>query len=267
MAIAVVLVGCGSIVWGIGLPLAKQGRDLEQLRAALRFGVASYGANALQIINYRLDLFILSAVTASAAVGQYSVAVAVSSVLWLLPSGLSDLLFPRVAQLRGPGGEAQREMVETKALRHVALVVTATALVLAAIADAVIVPVFGEAFQPSVALTLILIPGASAAALTRVLAASVIGRGNPTFAFRAALITTPLTVILYVALIPWLHASGAALASTLSYSTSLILFAWYFKKLSGTRVLPLLVPTRSEIDDLRAITHAIAKRLSRNEFR
>jgi Na+-driven multidrug efflux pump len=78
-----------------------------------------------------------------------------------------------------------------------------------------------------------------------------------------ALITTPLTVILYVVLIPWLHASGAALASTLSYSTSFLLFAWYFQQTSGKRVLPLLVPTRSEIDDLRALPRALATRVAR----
>ncbi len=258
MAIAIFLAGCVAVVWGLHLPVAGYESRLRQLRSALRFGVASYGANALQIINYRLDLFILSVVTTGAVVGQYSVAVAVSSVLWLLPRGLSDLLFPRVAQLGGPGAEAQRDMVEAKALRHATLVVTTTAVLMAAVVDVLIVPVFGQAFQPAVALTLILIPGAALAALARVLAASVVGRGRPSLALRAALITAPLTVILYVGLIPWLHASGAALASTVSYSMSFFIFARYFQQTSGTRVAPLLVPTRSEIDDLRALPHAIS---------
>jgi O-antigen/teichoic acid export membrane protein len=263
MAIATAFVGCASIVWGLRLPVAQREPGLRQLRSAFGFGVASYGANALQIINYRLDLFILSIVASSAAVGRYSIAVAVSSVLWLLPRGLSDLLFPRVAQLGGPGGEAQRDMVEGKALRHATLVVATTAVLLAALLDVVIVPVFGEAFQPAVVLTLILIPGAALAALARVLAASVIGRGKPALALRAALITTPLTIILYVGLIPSLHAKGAAVASTLSYTTSFLLFAWYFQRTSGKRVLPLLIPTRSEIDDLRALPRAIAARVAK----
>ena len=261
MAIATATTGCVSTVWGLRLPYTNHEPALRQLRSALRFGVASYGANALQIINYRLDLFILSIVTTSAAVGQYSVAVAVSSALWLLPRGLSDLLFPRVAQLAGPGREAQRDMVEAKALRHASLVVGTTAVFLAAVVDVLIVPIFGEGFQPSIALTLILIPGAALAALARVLASSVIGRGRPALALHVALITTPLTVILYLGLIPWLHASGAALASTLSYSMSFILFAWYFQRTSGKRVVPLLVPTRSEIDDLRALPRALATRV------
>lgn len=264
MAIAIGLVGCGSTVWGLGLAHGPRGPELGQLGSALRFGVASYGANALQVINYRLDLFILSVVASSAVVGQYSVAVAVSSVLWLLPRGLSDLVFPRVAQLSRSGQEAEREMVEAKALRHAVLVVGTTAVLLAVLVDALTVPVFGEAFRPAIALTLILIPGAALAALARVLAASVIGRGKPIYALYAALITTPLTVALYVGLIPWLHASGAALASTLSYSMSFLLFAWYFERTSGTSVLPLLVPTRSEIDDFRVLFRTFTARLTRN---
>lgn len=264
MALATALVGCVSVVWGFRLPIAGQEGNLRQLVAALRFGIASYGANALQIINYRLDLFVLSIVASSAAVGRYSVAVAVSSALWLLPRGLSELVFPRVAQLGSPEDEAQRDMVEAKALRHATLVVGSTAVLLAAAAEVMIVPVFGGAFRPSVVLTLILIPGAALVALAGVLAATVTGRGKPIYGLYAALITTPLTVLLYLGLIPWLHASGAAVASTLSYSSSFALYAWYFQRTTGKQVLPLLVPTRSEVDDLRVLVGVVRERLTRD---
>lgn len=263
MAIATALVGCMSVLWGLRLPFGQESR-LRQLWSALRFGAASYGANALQIINYRLDLFILSAVASSTVVGQYSVAVAVSSVLWLLPRGLSDLVFPRVAQLAGPGAEAQREMVEAKAIRHATIIVVATAVPLAAAVAVLIVPIFGEAFRPSIDLTLILIPGAAAVAIGRVFAAIVIGRGRPRYGLYAGLLITPLTVVFYLGLIPWLHASGAALASTISYTMSFLLFAWFFQQTSGKRVLPLLIPTRSEIDDLRTLLSSAVTFIARS---
>ena len=264
MAVATGAVGLGSIVWGLRLPFTAHETDLRQLRSALKFGIASYGANALQVINYRLDLFVLSVVASSAAVGQYSVAVTVSSALWLLPQGLSDLLFPRVAQLNQPGEEAQRDMVEAKALRHASLVLCATAVVMAGAVVVLIVPIFGQGFRPAIVLTLILIPGTVLVALAGVMAASVIGRGNPAYGFYAAAITTPLTAILYVGLIPWLHARGAALASTLSYSASFALFARYFQCTTGMKVLPLLIPTRSELEDLRSLPRALAARMAKD---
>jgi O-antigen/teichoic acid export membrane protein len=135
---------------------------------------------------------------------------------------------------------------------------------LAAAVELLLVPVFGEAFQPAIALTLILIPGIAFVALAGVLAASVTGRGKPAYGFYAAIVTTPLTVVLYVALIPSLHATGAALASTISYSTSFVLYAWFYRQTSGNKVLPLLIPTRSEIDDLRALPRALAKRVAKS---
>jgi Na+-driven multidrug efflux pump len=126
------------------------------------------------------------------------------------------------------------------------------------------VPVFGPGFQQAVTLTLILIPGAALAALARLLAASIVGRGMPLPSLYVALITTPVTILLYAGLIPWLHANGAALASTLSYTLSFLLFAFYFQRCSGKRVMLLLIPTRSEIDDLRAIPRAIGMTLRRD---
>ena len=97
------------------------------LRRAVAFGIKGYLANALQFINYRFDVFVLAGVAGSAAVGQYSVAVAATSVMWLLPQALSEVLFPRVASLRrahrrGRRGDARvrrgEEPAAHRARRH-----------------------------------------------------------------------------------------------------------------------------------------------------
>ena len=62
MTIASVIVGVGSAVWAtrrtprtiaLGVP--------TPLRSALTFGLKGYAGNALQLVNYRLDLFVLAA--------------------------------------------------------------------------------------------------------------------------------------------------------------------------------------------------------------
>ena len=100
LAASHVLVAAATFVWGRRLgdpqePAAAPG----QVRRALGFGVKGYAANALQVLNYRVDFFVLSAVASAAALGHYAVAVAVTSVMWLLPQALGDVLFPRVAAL------------------------------------------------------------------------------------------------------------------------------------------------------------------------
>jgi O-antigen/teichoic acid export membrane protein len=187
----------------------------------------------------------------------------VATLLWLLPEALSEVVYPRVARLSSADDEATRDMVEAKSLRHVSLVVALGTVVLAAVLELLIVPVFGETFRPAVNLGLILLPGACAIGISTVLAATVVGRGHPRYSLYGALITTPLTIAMYVVLIPWLHATGAALASTLSYLATFILFSYFYRRVTERRVLPLLVPTRSELGDLRELYHAAGRWLAR----
>jgi O-antigen/teichoic acid export membrane protein len=183
----------------------------------------------------------------------------------LLPRALSAVLYPRVARLSASGDETTREMVETKSLRHVSLVVGITALGMAPVLEFLVVPVFGAEYRPAINLGLVLLPGAAAIGISTVLAATIVGRGKPIYSLYGAFVTTPITIALYVTMIPWLHATGAALASTMSYLTSFGLMCWFYRRVTGRSIAPLLIPRRSEFEDLRAafksaLTRAIAQR-------
>lgn len=231
----------------------------RQLRRAISFGIKGYVAVGLQLLNHRLDLFVLSAVAGAAAVGQLSVAIAVTGVLLLLPMALSEVLFPRVAALSagGESGHDLRQMVESKSLRHAILVIAAGTAVLAVALILLVVPVYGARFRPAIELGLILLPGTAAIGITQVMAATVVGRGKPLYTLYTALIVTPITVALYLILVPRLEAEGAALAKTISYLLSFAVILPFYRLATGSLSISLFVPTRSEIDDLRRLPAAI----------
>ena len=232
-----------------------------QLRRAISFGVRGYAANALQFVNYRLDLFILNAAVTTAAVGQYSVAVAVTTVLWLLPQALGDVLFPRVAALAArttDDAEAALAMAETKGLRHCLVLTVVATTVLALALLLLVVPIYGPRFEPAIDLGLILLPGSALLGLASPLSAIVVGRGHPRMMLTVTLIVTPVTIVLYLVLIPTLHADGAALASTISYSATFLLVAGFHARVTGNHLLTSMLPTRSEWDDYRRLGPAIA---------
>jgi O-antigen/teichoic acid export membrane protein len=257
LTISTVIAAVGAVVWARRrLPRARP-TQRGQLRRAISFGLRGYGANALQLVNYQLDMFILAAVASATAVGQYSLAVSATTLLMLAPRALSSVLYPRVARLSASRDTGAREIAETKSLRHVSLIVGITALVLAVSLELLVVPVFGAAFRPAIDLGLILLPGAAAIGIATVLAATVVGRGKPHYSLYNALVMTPLTIVMYAALIPWLHATGAALASTLSYVGSFLLSCEFYRRVTGRKVLPLLVPTRSEFADLQALSRSV----------
>jgi O-antigen/teichoic acid export membrane protein len=261
------LTGAGTALWAArrlpDLP-PEPGREPAGLRSATSFGMKTYASNVLQMLNYRLDLFILSGIAGRIAVGHYAVAVAVTSVLWLLPRALADVLFPRVAALSAseePSDHDQRALVETKTLRHTVAIAAVASAALAIALVLLVVPVYGPDFRASVDLGLILLPGVALVALTGTLSATIVGRGRPGYVLAVTAFVTPLTVALYAVLIPALGAKGAALASSISYAASFVLTAVYYRRLTGEGLLARLVPTRSELDDYRTLAPALAARL------
>lgn len=230
----------------------------RQARRAISFGIRGYLASALQTLNYRIDLLILAAVASAGAAGQYAVAVAVTSVLWLLPHALSDVLYPRVAALSASADQGEtRAFVEAKTLRHTVLAVAATVLVLAVALELLVVPVYGAAFRPAIELGLILLPGVALIGLASTLQATIVGHGKPAYALATAAVVTPLTIVLYAVLIPAYDATGAAVAATVSYTATFVLTAVFYRHAVGASAWPRLLPTRSELADYRMLAPAI----------
>jgi O-antigen/teichoic acid export membrane protein len=238
--------------------------DRTQLRRAVAFGIKGYATNVLQFLNYRLDLFILNATAASAVVGQYSVAVSITSILWLLPQALSDVLLPRIAALSARSGERSAEMLnlaETKGLRHAALLTVVVSIALALALMLLVAPIYGADFHQTTVLGLILLPGAASMSLATPLSATIVGRGRPGVLLATTLGVMAITVMLYALLIPPMHATGAALASSISYVTTFIATAVCYRHVTGSQPLRLMLPTRTEVADYLKLLSLLQERL------
>jgi O-antigen/teichoic acid export membrane protein len=256
LTVAAVVTAIGAVLWAHReLPSPATAENFP-LRRAISFGIKGYSANALQLVSFQLDLFILAAVASAAVVGRYALAVRATTLLLLLPEALASVLYPRVARLTAGGDEQARALVETKSLRHVSLIALTGMLAMVAALELLIVPVFGSTYRPAINLALILLPGVAAIGITTVLAATVVGRGRPSYSVYASLITVPITVVMYATMIPAFHATGAALASTLSYIGSLLVYSVFYRRVTGRSVLPLLIPTRDELAELIELPRA-----------
>ena len=260
MTIAHVLVALAAVLWAHRrLPPRGAGEPAEprQLRRALSFGAKGYGANALMLLSTRVDLLFLSAVASTAAVGHYAVAIAVTAVLWLVPSALSDVLFPRIAALSASGEREFRAFVEDKSLRHTVLLVLLALPVLIVPLLVLVVPIYGPAFRPAVELALILLPGVVLMGVSGVMSATIVGRGKPEYSLYTALVVTPLTLAAYALLIPALDAPGAALAKSLSYALAFALTVFFYRRVTGSAAIAQFVPTRAELRELWAVAPQI----------
>jgi O-antigen/teichoic acid export membrane protein len=238
-----------------------------QLAQAARFGAKAWTANVLQFVNYRVDLFILSAFASRADVGVYSVALSVTALAWVLPSALQTVLFPRTASLnaaveRGALTATAGDAAVVRAVRH-SVILTAPTIVAMGLILVVAIPLlYGSAFHETVGLGFLLLPGVAALGVGKVVSAVYTGRGHPEYAVWTVVIDMPITIGLYLLLIPELGATGAALSSTLSYAIATALGLLFFRR--ATEIdLGTLKPAWSDLRDYADAARHIRERLRR----
>jgi len=226
----------------------------DGLRRALHFGTQSWGANLLQQVNYRFDLLILGGYAASAAVGVYSVALTITGIAWILPQALQTVVFPRAAGLEADAAAGivtsqDADDAVARVSRHTVMLLPPAAIVVTLLLGVAVPLLYGPKFHDSFALGMIMLPGVLALGLGKVLMSVVIGRGYPRYALYSGLVTVPITLGLYFALIPALGAWGAALGSSVSYGLTSVTILMAFRHVTHIPLRVALMPSRADLGD------------------
>jgi O-antigen/teichoic acid export membrane protein len=236
----------------------------RQLTQAIRFGFRASSTAILSLVNQRADLLILNAYAAHVVVGQYSLALSLTSLQLLVPYSLSRLVIPRIASLHSPSAAASRAEITTRAVRHAFVLAITSALAMSA--GLLLVPsIFGAGFTETVRLGWILIPGTAALGVANVIGATVTGRGKPGSLLKVAAVVTPITLGFYFALVPSMHASGAAVASTLSYTMTLAGYWLCFRAATGITGVGSLLPGRDDLTDYWRLLNSLLKEATRTQ--
>src|SRR5262245_623984 len=108
---------------------------------------------------------------------------------------------------------------------------------------------YGPSFHRTIALGFILLPGVLLLGVGKVLSSGIAGRGYPRYTLYVAAISVPLTLGLYLGLIPPYDAWGAATASSISYALTALVALVFFRRATGIGVRRSLLPSRSDLAD------------------
>lgn len=233
---------------------------LPVLRTLARFGVQGEAGNVLQLLNYRLDQYILRAFTGLSAVGIYAVSASMTEGIFILANAVALVLMPRLTS----GSDEDVAWMTPVATRNTVMMAAAGAVVLALAAPLLLPAIFGDRFEDSVRPLWWLLPGTVALTGSKVLTSYIFSQGRPLVNTGITCVSLVVTLVADFALIPAFGVEGAAAASSLAYTAHLGAALFAYHRISGRSPLDALVPRPADAhlyrDALRSITSKLGRR-------
>lgn len=216
---------------------------INQLKDQLSYGVKGYLGNVLQFLNYRVDMLLVALFMSTLYVGYYSISVVIAEALWLLPTAVGAIIFARTA------GISEQEADESTPVvcRNTLFLTFISAVLLFVLSKYIIKLFFGPDFLPAVQPLWILLPGVVALSICKVLSNEIAGRGKPIINTYAAGMSLIVNIFLNIWLIPIWGISGAALASTVSYTLTAAFVLTLFLRISHNGLFDTIVIKKQDL--------------------
>lgn len=212
-----------------------------------RRGVAFALALFILGLNYRVSILLLQLFVGPGEIGQFSLGVNISEMLWVVPSAIGMVIF---SHSTGAGDAKALAKTTAKITRMGLIAAAAVAAAVAIWGDALVGMVYGQAYAPSVPVIRLMLPGIVCVVFFKILNADLAGRGHPLVAAKVFLGAIVVNVAATCLLAPRWGIVGAGIAVSISYALGSLAFARKYAKMSGLRLAELLVP---RMDDFRGL--------------
>jgi O-antigen/teichoic acid export membrane protein len=217
--------------------------DWRALRDQVRFGVQGQIGNLVQLLNYRLDSFIVLLFVNATGVGFYAVANGMTQGVWFVANAVAVVLLPRLTGAR----EEDAARLTPLVCRHTLLISALAAGGLAVLSPVLVEALFGGEFSAAVMPLLWLLPGTVALSGSKILASYVFSQGKPLINSYITLASLAVTLVADFILIPPFGVEGAAVASSLAYSAHLVFSLVMYRRISGQRISEALLVRGSDM--------------------
>jgi O-antigen/teichoic acid export membrane protein len=182
------------------------------------YGIKGWLGDLALRLNLRVDQMILGIYSAY-ALGIYGVSVLLAEVLWIIPDSLGPILMNKIAQEEST--EKRNELIYK--LHRVTFYGSLGLSLLGAVAGYFLIPIlFGEKYEKAILPFLLVLPGIVVFSSTKIMTKLFSGTGKVIYTTSIILIGTSVSVSSYFILIPMYGATGAAIGSSIGYSTASI---------------------------------------------
>jgi O-antigen/teichoic acid export membrane protein len=218
--------------------------SLSLFVANLAYGLRAYFGAFLCFLVLRLDLLLVKYLRGAESAGYYSIAVAMTDYIAILPTVVASLLLPKLSATE----DIRQKYIQMKKTLLVTVAIVTPLLAFSAVlAPWVVRVLFGKAFAPSVSAYLWLMPGILFLSIHTVSVQFLNSIGYPMSVVWIWLGCAVLNIGLnMIWAIPALGMDGAAITSSLCYiiAASLILAVIWRELQNGSKETPVLGEAR-----------------------
>lgn len=216
--------------------------SMSYLKEAYLYGIRGHLRVLLVQFTLMFDQFVLGAVLAPTYLGWYSVAVALSAGLLMMPDSVAMVLFPRVAADPASAGR-----LTARACSNTLLMMVVSALAALVLGRPVIGLLYGEQFLPAATPFYLLLAAIIFQAASRVLRNYLYGMGRPQLTLCSAGAAALVTVLLTFPLVKQYGMIGAAVASLLAHGAGMVVDLVVAARLSTVPMRAFILPQKADL--------------------
>lgn len=230
--------------------------DASLLRRCMRYGGLAWISGVASYLLLRADLYLVNAFLGPAAVGHYSIAVAVFMLMFTVPMSAAAAVLPHLT--RADAADARR--IGTLTARCITAACTALAVGGALAAPVLIPAVFGSAYAAAVRPLMILMPAFLVLGGGAIAHAGLQGLGQIRYPAYANVGGLVLNLTLNLMWIPRWGLAGAAAATSVSYTFVSAVLVLAYAAHTGSSVRDLVLMRRA---DWTGLVRAARERVTR----
>ncbi len=231
--------------------------DYLLFKEMLNYGIKAQIGNAVQFLNYRLDVLIIQNKLAISQVGIYSNAVALCETMWKVPASVSTIVLPMTSN-----SENKEELPKfiNKVTRVTFFIIILCTVFLFFIGPPLILFLLGKNFSGSCNALLLLLPGISVFSVCNILSSYFAGVGMIEKNIIASSVSCVVTVVLDLILIPKIGINGASIATSISYIIATGITIAFYINLTKSKILDILIIKKEDLIEVKTRIMEIVNR-------
>jgi O-antigen/teichoic acid export membrane protein len=201
--------------------------DFHLFRLTINYSIKNYIANITTFLIYRSDYFVISLFLSPNYLGYYSVATVLSEKLWLIPSSIGTILYPKIS-----AEKKYNKHSTIISLKFTLIIMFFLIIILVLFSQIIITTLYGSSYKLAANIVYFLAPGIFLLSIPKILTADLNGRGLPQYSAIYSFIAFLINLLLNLILIPKIGIIGAAISTSISYFYVSIMILIIYKKIT-----------------------------------